>query len=109
MLVSESCVNNTGHFKVILYSKILMSAQSIVMCVVLEYVLTIQMGIHVNVKMEQCLEPTQTTFLHALVCLSDCSKILVGFFLTISLKCISHCVHFVCTYSIIHIPAQLVH
>ena len=46
-----------------------MSAQSIVMCVALELVLTIQMGNStcVNVKMEQCLEPTQTTFLHALV------------------------------------------
>ena len=53
----------------IVFSKMLMSAQSIVMCVALELVLTIQMGIStcVNVKMEQCLEPTQTTFLHALV------------------------------------------
>ena len=44
-----------------------MSAQSTVTYVALELALTIQMGIHVNVKMEQCLEQTQTTFLHALV------------------------------------------
>ena len=56
-------------FTEVFFSKILMSAQSIVMCVALELVLTIQMGNStcVNVKMEQYLEPTQTTFLHALV------------------------------------------
>ena len=53
--------------KIFFLLKVLMNAQSTVTYVGLELVLMIQMGIHVNVKTEQCLEQTQTTFLHALV------------------------------------------
>ena len=71
-----------------------MSAQSTVIYVGLELVLTIQMGIStcVNVKMEQCLELTQTTFLHALVCfrMGVAKHLMVGLYL----KYISRCLLF---------------